>query len=64
MSSSVKGRKKIGKKGKGCGRIGIFRSLLEGRRSRDFKKRQCFATPPEVSVELGAFFRAQIIGSE
>jgi len=36
MSSSVKSKKEIGEKRKGCGRIGIFQSLLYSRMKEAF----------------------------
>jgi hypothetical protein len=55
MSSSVKSRKGIGEKRKGVGRFGGFQEVLVGTRKIAFQKRECFATPPETSVELSTW---------
>jgi hypothetical protein len=64
MSSSVKGRKEIGIKCKGIGRLDSLHCLLCGTMKDGFQKKQCFATPPEVSAEWGALVEVQIIKSE
>lgn len=64
MSSSVKSRKEIGEKRKGCGRIGIFHSLLDCSDEQGLQEKAKLRHLARDPVELGAFLRAQIIGSE